>query len=108
MSGAVTVLSDETFAAEVERQPGLVIVDFWATWCTPCRVLAPLLEQIATERAGQLRIAKIDMDANQRTAVRFNVRAAPTMLFFKEGELVARVVGAVPRARIEAAIAEHM
>lgn len=108
MTAALMDLADDTFAAEVERQPGLVIVDFWATWCTPCRVLAPVLEQIADQRAGQLRIAKLDMDANQRTAMRFNVRSAPTMLFFKDGELVARVVGAVPRARIEAVIAEHL
>jgi thioredoxin 1 len=106
MPDTVTV-TEATFEDEIERYPGLAIVDFWATWCTPCRAIAPILDQIATERAGEVKVAKLDVDTNVRTMVRFNVRSAPTLLFFKHGELVDRIVGAVPKKRIEATLALH-
>ena len=100
VSHTITV-TESTFADDVERAHGLTIVDFWATWCTPCRAIAPILDQIAVERAGSVRIAKLDIDTNQRVTVRFDVRSAPTLLFFRDGQLVDRIVGAVPKARIE-------
>lgn len=106
MAGSTVTVTDATFAAEVEQAKGLTVVDFWATWCGPCRVLSPILEQLATERAGELKVAKVDVDENQRTAARFNIRSMPTLLFFKDGQPVGQIIGAVPRAHIESAIAQ--
>ena len=103
---STTIVTDATFAAEVEQHSGLAVVDFTATWCGPCRVLAPILEQVAAERAGAVKVMKLDMDENLRTVTRFNVRSAPTLIFFKNGEPVGYIVGAVPKARIDAALAE--
>ncbi len=102
----VVHVTDDSFAQDVEQREGVTIVDFWATWCGPCRMIAPVLEQIANERAGQVTIAKLDTDANQKTSVRYNVRSIPTLLFFKDGKPVAQIIGAVPKARIEAALAQ--
>ena len=106
MSSNTLTVTDSTFAQDVEQRDGLTIVDFWATWCGPCRVISPILEQIAAERVGQVTVAKLDIDSNQRTVVRYNVRSAPTLLFFKDGKPIAQIIGAVPKARIEAAIAQ--
>lgn len=106
MANTITV-TDENFTKEVEQADVLTIVDFWAAWCGPCRMIAPILDQIATERAGNVRVAKLDVDANIQTATRFNVRSIPTLLFFKGGELVGQVVGAVPKAKIEERIAQY-
>ncbi len=107
MAGAAVTVTDATFATEVEQSDKLTVVDFWATWCGPCRVISPILEQLATERADALKVAKVDVDENQATAARFNIRAMPTLLFFKEGKVVGQIVGAVPRARIEQAIEQY-
>ena len=106
MANAVEV-NDGTFAAEIEQYAGLSVVDFWATWCAPCRMIAPMVEALATEYAGTVKVAKLDVDNNQRTAARFNVRSIPTILFFKDGKLVDQVVGAVPRPALEAKFKEH-
>lgn len=107
MSNTIAV-TDATFAAEVERQPGVTFVDFWATWCGPCRLIAPILEQIATERAGSVKVAKVDTDQNMATTARFGIRANPTLHFFKDGALVDQTIDAVPRARIEQTLARHL
>jgi thioredoxin 1 len=101
-------VSDASFAAEIEQAEGLVLVDFWATWCGPCQIVAPILEQLAGEYAGQAKVAKVDVDANQRTAMRFNVRSIPSILFFKNGRHVDTVVGAVPKATLEGKIKQHL
>ena len=106
MANAVEV-SDDTFITEIEQHEGLAVVDFWATWCAPCRMIAPMVESLATEYAGTVKVAKLDVDNNQRTAARFNVRSIPTILFFKGGKLVDQVVGAVPRPALEAKFKEH-
>lgn len=107
MAGSAVTVTDATFAAEVEQSDKLTVVDFWATWCGPCRVISPILEQLASERADELKVAKVDVDENQQTAARFNIRAMPTLLFFKQGKVVGQIVGAVPRARIEQAIEQY-
>ncbi len=105
MSSAMEV-TDATFGSEVEQHAGVTVVDFTATWCGPCRMLGPILDQVAAERAGEVKVVKLDTDENPRTAARFNVRSVPTMIFFKDGEAVGQIVGAVPKARIDAALAE--
>jgi thioredoxin len=101
-------VTDATFASEIEQSSGLVLVDFWATWCGPCQVVAPVLDQLAGEYAGKARVAKLDVDSNQRTAMRFNVRSIPSILFFKNGRHVDTVVGAVPKPVLEGKIKQHI
>jgi thioredoxin 1 len=105
MSNAV-VVTDTTFEQEIEKHNGLAVVDFWATWCGPCRMVAPILDQLAAEYRGA-KVAKLDVDANQQTTMRFNVRSIPTILFFKDGKLVDTVIGAVPKAKLESKFKEH-
>lgn len=101
-------VTDSDFAQEIEQHDGLALVDFWATWCGPCHIIAPIVEQLATEYEGKLKVAKLDVDANQRTAMRFNVRSIPTLLLFKGGAHVDTVVGAVPKAYLVDKIEEHL
>lgn len=106
MSHAVTV-TDADFESVVEGNSGLTVVDFWATWCAPCRMIAPVLEQLAEEYAGKAKVAKLDVDTNVRTASRFQVRSIPTLLFFKDGKVVDQVIGAVPKQQLELKFKEH-
>src|SRR4051794_30738869 len=106
MSNIIAV-TDANFEQEVEKHDGLALVDFWATWCGPCRMIAPILEQLATEYEGRVKITKLDVDANIRTGSRFNVRSIPTMLFFKGGKVVDQIIGAVPRTQIEQKLQQH-
>ena len=101
-------LSDDVFDEEIGKHQGLAVVDFWATWCGPCHVIAPIIEQLADEYEGKVKVGKVDVDANQRTAMRYNVRSIPTVLLFKDGELVESVVGAVPKAHLEEKIKTHL
>jgi len=96
------VVTDDNFAAEVEQQAGVTVVDFWATWCGPCRMIAPILDQLAGEYDGRVKVTKLDVDSNQRTAARFQVRSIPTLLFFKDGKVVDQVIGAVPKPALAA------
>lgn len=101
-------VTDQNFQDEVESNDGLAIVDFWAAWCGPCRMVAPIVQELAEEYSGQVKVTKLDVDANQRTAMRFNVRSIPSILFFKNGEHVDTVVGAVPKNHLEQKIKQHL
>ena len=106
---ATKTVTDQSFATDVLGADGPVLVDFWAEWCGPCRMIAPVLEQLADENEAKgLKIAKVDVDANQQTAMRFNVRSIPTLMFFKDGRHVDTVVGAVPKAHLAGKIAQHI
>lgn len=106
-SANVVEITDQNFQ-EVIGGAGLSMVDFWAVWCGPCRIVAPFVEQLADEYAGQVTVGKLDVDSNQRTATQYNVRSIPTILFFKEGKVVDQVIGAVPRAALESKIKQHL
>jgi thioredoxin 1 len=106
MSNAMTV-TDDNFETEIEQHEGLAVVDFWAAWCGPCRMIAPIVEQLATDFDGKAKVVKLDVDANQRTAARYGIRSIPQVLFFKGGKVVDTVVGAQPKAVLEAKFKQH-
>ena len=103
--GKPVLLTDANFEAEV-RKPGVILVDFWAASCGPCLRVSPTLEAIARDRAGKMRLGKLNVDENPRTAQRFQVMSIPTMLVFKDGKLVDGIVGAYPRPQIEAVLSK--
>ena len=108
-SKAVMEVNDDNFAAEVEGCQGLAMVDFWATWCGPCRMVAPIVEELAEEyKAKGLKVAKMDVDANPGTPSRFGIRSIPTIIFFKGGKVVEQVIGFVPRQHLEEKILKHL
>ncbi len=107
-NGKVQAVTDETFADEVEKSSGLTLIDFWAVWCGPCRMVGPIVEQLAEQYEGKLKVLKLDVDTNMKTSTRFNVRNIPSLLFFKDGRLVDTVVGAVPRQYLERKVQEHL
>ncbi|MBF8299364.1 MAG: thioredoxin [Dehalococcoidia bacterium] len=90
-------VSDGSFEADVLKSDTPVLVDFWASWCAPCRLIAPVVEQIASEYEGKLKVAKVDVDANPQTPQNYGIRGIPTLLIFKDGKLVEQIVGAVPK-----------
>ncbi len=96
MANAIAV-TDADFQAQVEQHEGLAVVDFWATWCGPCRMIAPIVEQLAGEYEGKAKVLKLDVDSNQQTATRFNIRSIPQVLFFKNGKVVDTIVGALSK-----------
>lgn len=102
-----TAVTDADFATEIEQASGLAVVDFWAEWCGPCRMVGPIVDQLAGEYAGKAKVRKLDVDTNQRTAMKYNVRSIPTILFFKDGKLVDQVVGAVPKPTLESKFKQH-
>ena len=106
--GNTMAVTDSTFEAEIEKADGLSVVDFWAEWCGPCRMVGPIIDQLAGEYDGKAKVAKMDVDANPKTGMRFNVRSIPTILFFKDGKLVDQVVGFVPKPALDAKFKQHI
>ena len=108
MTDNMLVLTDENFASGVAEGDQPVLVDFWAPWCPPCRMIAPVLEALATDYAGRIKIAKLNVDDNPRTASTFNVSSIPTLILFKQGKAVDVIIGAQPRAAIEGLLKKHI
>jgi len=108
MSEHIQYVTDATFDAEVLQSPLPVLVDYWAEWCGPCRMIAPILDEIAKEYAGRLSIAKINVDENQQTPQKFGVRGIPTLMLFKNGNIEATKVGALSKSQLTAFIDSHI
>ncbi len=102
MIGTVSAVTDDNFQAEVIESEVPVLVDFWAPWCGPCRMVAPVVEEIAKERGEQLKVVKLNIDENQNTAVAFNVMSIPTLILFRHGQPAKTVIGAYPKRKLEA------
>lgn len=100
MSDSIVALTDDTFEAEVLKSDLPVLVDFWAQWCGPCKMIAPILEELATEYAGKVKIAKLNIDENQATAPQYGVRGIPTLILVKDGAVQAQQVGAVSKSQL--------
>ena len=107
-SANVTEITDANFETEVLKAEHPVLIDFWATWCGPCRQIAPTVEALADEYKGRIKVGKMDIDHHQIVPQQYGVRSIPTLLIFKGGKVVGQVVGAVPRAKLEAELQKHI
>ncbi|HUZ76783.1 MAG TPA: thioredoxin [Chloroflexota bacterium] len=101
-------VTDASFQKDVLQAGEPVLVDFWATWCQPCRMVAPIVEEIAGEQAGKMKVMKLDVDENQQTAMQYGVSSIPTLILFKGGEPVERVVGFNPKERLLSKLTPHL
>jgi thioredoxin 1 len=107
-SDKVLALNDANFDRDVLQSDIPVLVDFWATWCSPCKAIAPLIDAVAEEYAGKLKVGKVNVDENPATPGKYGVRGIPTLVLFKGGAVVDQVVGAIPRSQLEALIAKAL
>ncbi|NCU17046.1 thioredoxin [Pallidibacillus pasinlerensis] len=103
---AIVNATDQTFSAETGS--GLVLADFWATWCGPCKMIAPVLEELDAEMGDKVKIVKLDVDENQETAAKYGVMSIPTLILFKDGEIVDKVVGYRPKEALQEVINNHL
>ena len=108
MSDAITYVSDDTFDSEVLQSTTPVLVDYWAEWCGPCKMIAPILDDLAKEYAGKLKVAKLNIDENQATPPKYGIRGIPTLMLFKNGNVEATKVGALSKSQLTAFIDSHL
>ena len=108
MSGKVSEVGDQNFEAEVLNSPVPVLVDFWAAWCAPCRMLAPVVETIAENYEGKARVVKVNVDENNLTSAKYNIKGIPTLLLFKNGEIKEQIVGNTTKGTISKMIDNHL
>jgi thioredoxin 1 len=102
MAGTVPEVTDDNFQAEVIESETPVLVDFWAPWCGPCRRVSPIVEEIANEHAGELKVVKMNTDENQNTAIEYNIMSIPTLILFQNGQVAKKIIGAYPKRALEA------
>jgi thioredoxin 1 len=108
VSESIVHVTDESFEEDVLKSPQPVLVDYWANWCAPCKMIAPVLDEIAQEYAGRIKVAKVDIDENRAVTERFNVRGIPTLILFKNGEAEAIKVGAVTKSQLTAFVDSNL
>ena len=101
-------LTEETFEQEVLKATMPVLVDFWAAWCGPCKMIAPIVEELATEYEGKVKIGKVDVDNHQKIAMQYGIRSIPTLLVFKDGKVVEQIVGAAPKKTLVEKLSKHL
>ncbi len=101
-------ITDATFQQEVVESDNLTLVDFWAEWCGPCKMIAPIVEDLASEYDGKLKVTKLDVDANPRTPMQYGIRSIPTLMVFKRGQVVEKIIGAVPKRHLIEKLAPHL
>lgn len=108
VSEHIITFNEENFDEEINQTPVPILVDFWASWCAPCRLVAPVLEQLAEEMAGRARVGKVNVDDNGDLANRFGIRSIPTLVVFKQGKVVDQLIGAAPKEQIRKMIEKHL
>lgn len=101
-------ITDETFVTEVLNSDRPVLIDFWAVWCGPCKMIAPIIDEIAQEYNDKLKVCKLDVDSNPKTAMQFGIRSIPTLLIIKDGQVVEQIIGAIPKNKLVDKILNHI
>jgi len=107
-SDRILTLTDDNFDDHIQKLAGPVLVDFWAAWCPPCKVIAPALDELADEMAGRATVAKVDIDLNGDVTHRFGIRSIPTLVLFKQGKIVDRLIGSAPKETIRQLLVSHL
>jgi thioredoxin 1 len=107
-NNSIVEVTDANFDADVLKSDKPVLIDFWATWCGPCRAIAPIVDELATEYQGKVKVGKMDVDRNSATPMRYGVRGIPTLLVFKDGQVKEQIVGYVPKEQIQKALDKHV